>query len=351
MKGSLIKMKYQIQSSILVGATGLALSLLLNPAAANAAERTVNCTRDSSTFSTINAAILASIAGDKITVCPGIYPENVVVNRNNLKIQAEVCGAAKVVPGNAAIPGFQVLGDGNTIKGFAISGFSVGVSVLSPFGGTILLKNIIFDNVTGININNSFNNVVKANIVMDNSGNGIIDVLTLAISQSQENKYLENDIEYNGVNGLFLITTTTPPSTVTRARIIDNTINNNGENGIRLNDTSAVKILDNDLSFNGTDGLELFGVSTNNRIIANHANRNGASITLCGPLLGAGNCTGIRLHSLSVDNTLRQNTAKGNLVWDVQDNSTGTQTAGTGNTWEKNRCKNDSPDGLCENGT
>jgi parallel beta-helix repeat protein len=49
----------------------------------------------------------------------------------------------------------------------------------------------------------------------------------------------------------------------------------------------------------------------------------------------------------AVGNTLKDNTLTGNASFDANDHTSGSGTAGTGNTWYKNHCTTSSPSGLC----
>jgi parallel beta-helix repeat protein len=56
---------------------------------------------------------------------------------------------------------------------------------------------------------------------------------------------------------------------------------------------------------------------------------------------------GIEAASGAVGNTLKDNTMTGNGSFDAKDNTSGSGTAGTGNTWFKDHCNTSSPSGLC----
>ncbi len=311
-------------------------------------DRTVNCLKDPQTYTSINAAIAASNNGDTILVCPGIYRESVVINRENLKLISEVEGAAKIYPPilGPRQAGILIVSNGATIDGFAIAGFGEGIFV-SEVSFERIRDNTIFDNGTGISLRNSFANRIERNLVTDNTASGILDFIT-GVQTRNGTVYERNTIQYNGEHGIF-INAFAPISTTGgegeyRALITKNRLNNNTRNGAHLNFSSAVKVLYNELSYNGEDGIQLIE-SDFNLIKKNKAFVNGRDIDLCGP---ADNCAGIRLNSSSDHNWVIENVAFGNLAWDAQDNTSGDQTAGTANLWKDNRCRKDTPDGLCE---
>jgi parallel beta-helix repeat protein len=352
MKSYIANLKSPRKRFLWAAATALVLGgLFATPA--HAAKLTVNCPEDSSTSSSINAAILAAAPGDTIIVCPGFYFEHVVVNKDHLKIESERAGAAKIRPGGGNGPGFQLNASYVKIEGFEVALFflssDAGIYVGDGFGHESLEKNILSFNFDGISFHNSLYNEVEENLIQYNVDNGVLDFVgSVVVGNDEANEYSGNHIRYNGVeggHGIFI--NTAAPCAYTRARIVKNESENNGGDGVFLNNSDHVVVDGNELSFNGSDGIELIG-SNNNLISSNHLNQNGFSIAQCGPSEGSGNCTGIRLHSNSTNNKISHNTAKDNLVWDAQDNSSGFGTAGTANTWTKDVCPKDSPEGICE---
>jgi hypothetical protein len=58
---------------------------------------------------------------------------------------------------------------------------------------------------------------------------------------------------------------------------------------------------------------------------------------------------GLFVSALSTGNRIRHNTLRGDKTFDAEDDSSGSGTAGTGNTWRRNECKTDNKGGrLCE---
>src|SRR4051794_2689065 len=78
---------------------------------------------DSATFHTIQGAINASHAGDKVFVCPGTYPEQLDITVPNLTVQANPTRTAKIVEPAAVAGPVQVAieSDGVKFTGFRIS--------------------------------------------------------------------------------------------------------------------------------------------------------------------------------------------------------------------------------------
>jgi len=121
--------------------------------------------------------------------------------------------------------------------------------------------------------------------------------------------------------------------------VIDhNRITGSTVNGITLVSTSGARIDQNTTDNNGSSssaflggGIALF-LSTNNIIDHNTSNNNTGD--------------GIFVDSGSTGNTFSQNQLRGNTRFDAEDQSTGTGTAGTGNTWTKNHGQTSDPSGL-----
>ena len=96
------------------------------------------------------------------------------------------------------------------------------------------------------------------------------------------------------------------------------TASNNGYDGIEIAGTGA-SVSSNTADTNSSDGIQADGPDSN----------------------GDGGSSG---------NTFTSNGLANNLSYDAEDDTTGSKTAGTANTWKSNRCtpKGDaSPEGIC----
>ena len=93
--------------------------------------------------------------------------------------------------------------------------------------------------------------------------------------------------------------------------VVGNTVTGAEGSGIDVtaDDFAAVSARNNTLRNNGIDGI-FFGSSTNG-------------------------------------NQIRSNTASGNVNFDCEDDSTGSGTSGTANTWTNNNGVTDDPNGIC----
>lgn len=114
----------------------------------------------------------------------------------------------------------------------------------------------------------------------------------------------------------------------------NNKAHDNAFDGIYLNDTgSGNTVKKNDVKANGEDGINLDGAS-NNTLNDNKTNGNTRD--------------GVHASSTSTGNTIQDNDAKSNTAFDCRDLSSGAGTAGTANTWTKDKGATSSPAGLCK---
>jgi len=95
----------------------------------------------------------------------------------------------------------------------------------------------------------------------------------------------------------------------------DNSIEDNQDSGILLDDGDGNGVGNNRVRNNGTPGLD--------------------------------QTDGIRVNALALSNTIHDNHLRDNVTHDCHDNSFGTGTAGTANTWTGNHGATDLPSGLC----
>ena len=114
-----------------------------------------------------------------------------------------------------------------------------------------------------------------------------------------------------------------------------NSSTNNVGDGFLLQSTSGT-IVNNTATGNGDDGFLLFQAGTNfgpsgNTLTRNTSENNGNDG------FDLSECAG---------NVLNDNTALLNTVFDLSDDSTGTGTAGTANTWTNNTFDTSNPAGL-----
>lgn len=348
-------------------------------------------------FTTIQAAVNAATAGDKIKVRAGTYAENVVVSKQltivgadaKLKNYLNPAKASIIDPvsnstASSAAIAFDLQADGIKIKGFTIGEFdsnidtdgTIGIRTSASHAGYTIEDNVIEKNTVGIYLNSSTSTTttpartkVEDNVIRDNNragtntGNGIFS------DQGLQNAKIE-DNDFTGANattGVRIVggsgETTTVQTGITiedndfknltgggiyfenvvNSLIDDNDLQNIALNGIQLNGgNERVTISHNDLHQTGTDnvfGIILsdrgeLGANQNNIIRKNHIVNSGS--------------TGLVIRDSS-SNTIERNKISGSAS-----SSSQTQTNGNGislenadnNTLTQNKLRDNARNGI-----
>ncbi len=342
-------------------------------------------------YTSIQAAVAAAAEGVTISVCPGFYNETVTVDKT-----LTLRGAGGAPAGRSGDPAreavvtgsglwtFALLADNIVLEGFTIRGFAGGPGIYtSPnFSGYLISGNLIEDNVFGLYLNSggTTESVVRDNVFRANnrpgsaSGDGIYSDQGLHNVTIERNVFTghqsaamvfagtgqsdlrirhnrlvdDNSIVVFNATGVEIAQNASlrPEGTgiligggVNGATVAHNRVEEGDFRGIRVVDflgtgpNAAVVIAHNVVRGNGTQGIELSDV-TGSRVERNHVLAN----------LG----DGIRLTATASGNVVEGNHMRANGEFDAHDLSTGTGTAGTANTWIRNHCETDSPDGLCD---
>ena len=189
-----------------------------------------------------------------------------------------------------------------------------------------------FSRDEGISVTNDKTDLILANSVQQNDTSGV-EVSGIVLYNVSGGEAVENNkVLNNGFNGIGVFGTSgiiAVDGTTTGAKVSGNDVENNGGDGIVLNGTTGSIFAANTLKNNAV-GIHLVG-SSSNEMIGNVADNNKA--------------VGILLDANSTGNTVTENTALGNGVFDAEDLSTGTGTAGTANLWTRNSFKRDNRGG------
>ena len=170
-------------------------------------------------YPTIGAALAAAASGDTIMVCPGLYAEQVQVNKNNLTLlgaQAGVdartrpfvpdpttqsiidhpCGPVQFMADDVELNGFTVQGSTLPDPCF-LSGIWSNPGFSGTSGGFKILNNIVQNNISGIELDSNCNKtaLVQFNLIQNNSnpgpgsGNGIQTNFGLCNGTIDSNKF------------------------------------------------------------------------------------------------------------------------------------------------------------------
>jgi parallel beta-helix repeat protein len=359
-------------------------------------------------FNTIQAGVAAAEPGDKILVCPGTYAETVLVNKPDLRIEAQAAPGAVVLQGTAAQQyGFQLLNTSDVLlQGFWVQGYGQANIVIQGGSGNTLRKNITTASfVDGIEVIKSADNVVEHNTSFANLGQRSDGIF---LSESTGNLVRHNETFENGQFGINLFNSGGNVvfgnrSHNNRFRGIQNTQSNgnviennytfengslilpfppiagggigifvfqstgvtvksnrserNSANGIALNTAGNNLVSNNQSESNGVAGIALNGAGANlveqNQVFRNADdgirlvnNSDGNTVQLNHVRRNGGD--GIRADALSGSNTIERNVIFESARFDARDDSVGPGTGGTANFWINNKCETENRPGLCD---
>lgn len=258
-------------------------------------------------YTTIQAAVNAATAGDKIKVRAGTYEENVVVNKQltikgadaSLANYRDASKASIVDPVNNTANGglgvaFDLQADGIKIEGFTIGEFdsntdpdgTIGIRTSASHAGYKIKDNVIEKNTIGIYLNTSSSSsstpartTVKDNVIRDNNrtltstgssiaanaGNGIFSDQGLQNAKIKENSF-------TGANTAASIKIVAAAGNTTSLRsgidIEENTFTGVTGAGIYFEKVVDSYIDDNDLTNIALSGIQLNG--GNQRVTIKH---------------------------------------------------------------------------------
>lgn len=319
-------------------------------------------------YTTIQAAVNAASAGDKIKVRAGTYEENVVVNKQltikgadaSLANYRDASEASIVDPVNNTATGgigiaFDLQADGIKIKAFTIGEFdsntdpdgTIGIRTSASHAGYKIEDNVIEKNTIGIFLNSSSSTTttpaktkVEDNIIRDNnrtganSGNGIYSDQGLQNVEIEDNTFTGT----NAVTSIKIVASDDDNSTALRSniKIEDNTFKDVTGAGIYFENVVDSLIDDNDLTNIALSGIQLNG--GNQRVTIKHNDLNSP---------GTQDLFGIVLSNDSEEGSNQNNVIKKNHISTA--GSTGIVIRdSSSNTLERNRITN-SDAGVAQN--
>jgi len=178
-----------------------------------------DCDAVTPTYMTISAAEADADPGDVIKVCPGLYPEQVFIDVNDLTFlgaKAEVDARTRtfVLADESIIDHpcgpVQIVADGVIFDGFTVQGATLNPTIFfACFGAGIwtnpgaygnagdheILNNIVQDNIIGISLANTCTNLLRFNLIRNNDelgaagGNGIYSDTQICDTDIDQNKF------------------------------------------------------------------------------------------------------------------------------------------------------------------
>jgi len=283
-------------------------------------------------YTTIQQAVAAAQAGDKILVCPGLYLGTVVIDTSHLRIEAKAAPGGVLLQGTGAVGelGFVLLNTtGVVLQGFTVQGFGRAQIRIQGGRGNTVRKNVTRGAVVndGIQVTSSSANVVELNTSHGNLQDGIFigQITDIPFEPASDNIIRYNET-FNNRFGLHL-SGTGPGNVVFGNRSHDNTqrgifnANLSHGNEIKFNhvyangltpipgvagvgvgilvlNSSLVTVRNNRTEGNGTSGIGL---------------NNAASNVVTQNLIDGNAASGVQLNNAAASNLVEQNLLVRNL--------------------------------------
>jgi nitrous oxidase accessory protein NosD len=350
-------------------------------------------------FCTISEAVAAASSGDTIIVRPGTYTETVLVDKS-LQIRGAQAGkaatkrrtaASKESTLNDADGGFNLQADNISINGFTIEGafdtsmtsLASGIKTSPTHSGYRIIDNIIRDNIAGIYLQSdgTFPSTVARNRIQANneagsgSGNGIES------DGGLHNVGIRNNVFSGNFNGALLLADSLP-ATNSNVQFVKNRADspvllyNTATSSVSRNtfvkdvgsavflggNDQTISIIENNMFSPVFAGVRLADSPTtiNTGITINKNKVTGAGFygihigvdsltggTINGNVVRGSDPVGLFVETGNTNNFFGHNTVTQSKQTDIEDDTSGTGTAGTANTYVHDRCGSSIPDGLC----
>lgn len=348
------------------------------------ADRTVAKATDTAcgkgtTFHTIQSAVNASAPGDTVHVCPGLYQEQVVIGpgQDKVKLQSvkERQAAIRFPSGMLATP--KAVVDVNTAKNVEIDGFTIEGPWTDGSGCAASLAQHYGIRVEGggsAKIDDNHITLIEDSMAaLRGCQDGVaIQVGRMSEATTGSAEIVDNVIDKYQKNG------PTIDNTGSSGNIHDNTIDGGGDNdqsaknGIQISRGATAKVEHNEVfnnyyTGNGPpppsdspddsdgDGILLFTITGGVTVNDNDTYLNDLGIdltTVTGSVISNNMTTGntfdgLRAESDTSGNTFMGNKSSSNDTHDCHDDSTGSGTAMTANTWKSNQGVTQNKPGLC----
>jgi parallel beta-helix repeat protein len=370
---------------------------------------TGSCHGGPADFATIQQAVTMAVSGDTIRVCPGVYHETVTVTTPGLTILGAKAGqdarGRSQQNESEVTGGVKLLADRITWDGFLLSGTAGPGMYTSPeFSGYDIRDTIFKDNGIGLHLgssgvsdtwvrsnlfvaNNEFSGkgagngiyasqgtvrvVIVDNRFQDHNNAGILfadhpdgsslpqrDVLVLrnqsvgdktfaAFYASSQVCVADNLIQAREGDPRFPAPTAGIFIGARNDHILvkHNRVTSASGNGIDVRDSAGDPALPDappehiQVARNKVSGAEQHGIEVDATGVGEYQVR--------GNLALGNQQVGIHFGRSTHENRVEHNTARNNVVFDCQDESSGERTAGTDNTWSDNVGPDASPPGIC----
>ena len=271
-------------------------------------------------YATIQQAVAAAQAGDKILVCPGLYTGTVTVGTPDLRIEAQAAPGEVVLQGTGAVGelGIVVLNtSGVVVQGFTVQGFGRAQIRIQGGGGNTVRKNVTRNAVVndGIQVTSSSANVVEQNISHGNRQDGIFvgRITDIPFEPASDNIIRHNETFRNGQFGINLA------GTGTGNVIFGNRSHDNAVRGIVNAALSHENVIENNHVFaNGLTPVPgAVGVGVGINVV------NSSLVTVRNNRAEGNGASGIALTAAANNNVVTNNQSDGNTTSGVQLNASG----------------------------
>jgi nitrous oxidase accessory protein NosD len=203
-------------------------------------------------------SILGSVAPGDIILVQGTCRENVLIHSEVLRITLDGQGKTTIDALDARRPAVQVLGREVTIKGFTVTGGTFGIAINRGATGTIDRNIVRNAAISGLEVShNGFARIVN-NTVEGNHQEGILILgsasVHIGIIGTDDQIPGPNIVKDNGRDGIQVLRAST-------ARIVGNTISGNGRNGLTVQQASHADVAGNSFDGNAQHGIRVVGNS------------------------------------------------------------------------------------------
>ena len=195
--------------------------------------------------------------GDTILV-QGTCRENLLIQPEVLRITLDGQGKSTIDAPDARRPAVQVLGREVTIKGFTVTGGTFGIAINRGATGTIDRNIVRNAAISGLEVShNGFARIVN-NTVERNQQEGILILgsasVHIGIIGTDDQIPGPNIVKDNRGDGIQVLRAST-------ARIVGNTISGNGRNGLTVQQASHADVAGNSFDGNAQHGIRVVGNS------------------------------------------------------------------------------------------
>jgi parallel beta-helix repeat protein len=144
-------------------------------------------------FSSIQAAINRSLAGDAILVNSGTYMENLRLDKKIDLIGRDNGGGAPVIEPENKGNAIEILADGCRVEGFIIKNIDSQNGIRINSDGNNITRNTILNNVQGISLDSAMRNTINLNNIT-NSGKIGIRFQASNNNLVEENRFSKNSV-------------------------------------------------------------------------------------------------------------------------------------------------------------